>query len=320
MKTERIWELVTCSDPLEPLIRHLTAEIWTPEAFAEAADDPDEYLKRGEQAESKFEGAVYGIYSDVYGQLEGPHPLKRRIEDEVLGLDEFTLVIFDALSLREVPAVLDVFAEFNIEVGVSHSLSCVPSETVEFAQEHFNVGGPSAIGTNLPSPDLAYRHVKKQDWQPDFSPDERRRLIWALYPDNTFNLDHGAISYGQHVIEPVQDILRAVLAADPVLPLVVTSDHGYIWQGGTAFWAVQGEEERVLASHFKGGRLTRDATVQLVTSTGGKAWVSGQTAAARGRFAWGGKVKGATKLYKHGGVSLMECVVPWVTMGATDEG
>lgn len=319
MKTERIWELVTCDDPLEPLVRHLVGEIWTPEAFAEAGDAPDEYLKRGEQAESKFEGDVYGIYSDVYSHLEGPHPLKRRIEDEVLGLDEFTLVIFDALSLREIPAILDVFAEFGISVDVSHSLSCVPSETVEFAQEHFGAGGPSAIGTNLMSQNLAYRHVKKQDWVPDFLPDERRRVIWALYPDNTFNLDHGAISYGQHIIQPVQDILRAILAADPVLPLVVTSDHGYIWQGVSAWWPVQGEEEHVLASHFKGGRLTREATVQLVTSTstGGKAWVSGQTAAARGRFAWGGKVKGATKLFKHGGVSLMECVVPWIAVEKT---
>lgn len=313
MKTERIWELITCSDPLEPLVRHLTGEIWSPAGFAGAKGNLEEYLATGEHAESKFEWDVYGIYSDVYAQLEGPHPLKRRIEDEVLGLDEFTLVIFDALSLREIPAVLDVFAEFDIRAEVSHSLSCVPSETVEFAQEHFQANGPSAIGNSLFCSDLAYRHVKKQDWMPDFSPDERRRLVWALYPDNTFNLDHGAISYGQHIIQPVQDVLRAILAADPVLPLVVTSDHGYIWQGGTAFWGVQGEEEHVLASHFKGGRVTRDATVQLVTSTGGKAWVSGQTAAARGRFAWGGKVKGATKLFKHGGVSLMECVVPWLS-------
>jgi len=315
MKTERIWELVTCDDPLAPLVRHLTGEIWTPDAFAGGKGNLDEYLVAGEHAESKFESDVYGIFSDVYGHLEGQHPLKSRLEDEVLGLDEFTLVIFDALSLREVPAVMGVLAEAGVEATADYSLSCVPSDTSEFAEEHFGAGGPSAIGTNLMSADLAYRHVKKQDWVPDFSPDERRRLIWALYPDNTFNLDHGAISYGQHIIQPVQDILRAILAADPVLPLVVTSDHGYIWQGGTAYWGVQGEEEHVLASHFKGGRLTRDATVQLVTSAGGKAWVSGQTAAARGRFAWGGKVKGATKLFKHGGVSLMECVVPWIHIG-----
>jgi len=313
VKTEQIWELVTSEDPIGPLALHLMESVWTPEAFAAAKAEGglDEYLNRGEHAESRFEADVYGIFSELYRCFEEPHPLKQRLEHEVLGLDEFTLVIFDALSLRELPAVMEVFGEVGVEAEVGYSLSCVPSDTTEFAQEHFQAGGPSAIGGSLFASSLAYRHVKKQDRQPDFAADERRRVVWALYPDNVFNLDHGAISYGQHIVQPVQDILRAILAADPVLPLIVTSDHGYVWQGGTAFWGVQGDEEKVLASHFKQGRLTREATVQLVIGTD-KAWVSGQTAAARGRFAWGGKVKGATKLYKHGGVSLMECVVPFV--------
>jgi len=312
--TQHIWELVTCDDPIEPLARHLMDTVWTTEAFQAANTEGglDDYLSKGEHAESKFEKGIYDIFSDVYRCLEGPHRLKQRLEQEVLGLDEFTLVIFDALSLRELPAVIEVLGDAGVEADVGYSFSCVPSDTTEFAQEHFQAGGPAAIDGSLFASDVAYRHVKRQDWQPDFAADERRRVIWALYPDNVFNLDHGAVSYGQHIVQPVQDILRAVLAADPVLPLVVTSDHGYVWQGGTAFWPVEGDEEKVLASHFKQGRLTREATVQLVTGTD-KAWVSGQTAAARGRFAWGGKVKGATKLYKHGGVSLMECVVPWVT-------
>jgi len=317
MKTERIWELVTCGDPIAPLARHLMDSVWTPEAFAaaKAEGNLDDYLGRGEHAASRFEADVYAIFSDLYRYLEEPHPLKRRLEDEVLGLDAFTLVIFDALSFREVPAVLETFAEAGVGGEVSHSLSCVPSDTMEFAQEHFQANGPAAIVGSLFARDLAYRHVKKQDWQPDFGPEDRQRVIWALYPDNTFHLDHGAVSYAQHIVQPVQDILQAILAADPVLPLVVTSDHGYVWQGGTAFWPVHGDEEKVLASHFKQGRLTREATVQLVTGTD-KAWVSGQTAAARGRFSWGRKVPGATKLYKHGGVSLMECVVPWVRVTA----
>lgn len=315
MKTQRIWELVTCDDPVEPLARHLMDTIWTAEAFAAARTEGglDAYLSKGEHTESRFEADIYAIFSDYCRHLEGPHPLKRRVADEVLALEEYTLVIFDALSLRELPAVMEVFGEGGVEAEVGYSLSCVPSDTGEFRQACFGATGLPDISARLSASGVAFRDVRKQDWQPDFATDARRRVIWALYPDNVFNLDHGAVSYGQHIVQPVQDILRAVLAADPVLPLVVTSDHGYVWQGGTAFWPVEGDEEEVLASHFKQGRLTREATVQLVTGTD-KAWVSGQTAAARGRFAWGGKVKGATKLYKHGGVSLMECIVPWVVI------
>ena len=127
MTTEQIWELVTCVDPLVPLARHPMESVWTPEAFAEAkvAGKLDDYLSKGEHAESKFEGDVYAIFSDVYRHLEGKHPLKRRLDDEVLGLDEFTLVIFDALSLRELPAVMEVFTEAGVEAEASYSATLI---------------------------------------------------------------------------------------------------------------------------------------------------------------------------------------------------
>ena len=52
------------------------------------------------------------------------------------------------------------------------------------------------------------------------------------------------------------------------------------------------------------------------TNTGRRALPSSvygyNAGAARGRFDWGKYVKGAGSLFKHGGVSLMECVVPWI--------
>ncbi|MGD9519450.1 MAG: hypothetical protein AB7W28_08020 [Armatimonadota bacterium] len=313
MTTEQIWELVTCDDPLGPLVGHLTERIWTAEALnaAAGASDLDSYLSRGEHATSAFERAVYDIYSDLYSLLEGPHERKQRVDD-LFALDEFTLVIFDALSLREMPLVLETFAAAGLDAKADYALSCVPSDTSEFTYAHFHASGPSVITETLFSGGLAYRYVKTQDWTPDFTAADRKRLVWTLYPDDMFNLDHDAVSYDEHILRPVQRILESLLAADPVLPLVVTSDHGYIWQGGTAFWGVGADEGAVLSEHFKQGRCTNEATVELTTSTD-KAWVSGPKAAARGRFAWGGKVKGPTKLFKHGGVSLMECVTPWVS-------
>jgi|LSQX01.2.fsa_nt_gb hypothetical protein len=321
MKVEQIWKLITCEAPLDLLARHLMDEIWTCQALAKgAADDFGDYLRHGEQAASRFEKDIYDIYSDMYRLLEEPaHPRKLRIKSEILDTEQFTLVIFDALSLREVPALLEVFSELRVEVSVDYALSCVPSDTSSFAYEHFAANGPSAIANTLRPSGWAFRHVKKRDWQPDFAADECGRVIWALYPDDIFNLDHGAISYGHDIIAPVQGILRAILQADPVLPLVVTSDHGYIWQGDANTWGVSGDEERILAKHFKNQRCTTSATIdeamKLASGTGGKAWVSDRTAAARGRFAWGGKVKGPIKLYKHGGVSLMECITPWLSVG-----
>lgn len=314
MTTEQIWSLVTAPDPLDPVFEHLTQEIWTSAAFsaAETAGRLAQYLSDHEHAASQFERTVYDIYADLYGQLEGAHSRKQRLEQQVFDRDAFTLVIFDALSLREIPAVAGVMAEAGLVPEISYGLSGTPSETVVFAKAHFNANGPSAIADEPLVPPAAFRHVKKKDWQPDFKPGDRRRVVWALYPDNLFNLDHGAIDYGADIVAPVQQILRSILASDPVYPVIVTSDHGYLWQGGQAAWPVDGDEAGVLAKHFKQGRCTGEATIELRTRTD-KAWLSGQDAAARGRFAWGGKVAGAIKLYKHGGVSFMECLTPWVT-------
>ena len=97
-----------------------------------------------------------------------------------------------------------------------------------------------------------------------------------------------------------------------VCPLTVTGDHGYLWQGARCAWALEQGEGAVLAQHFKAGRSTSSTSDSLART--GKAWIEGSIAAARGRFAWGGMVRGPSSLFKHGGVSLMECLVPLVTV------
>ena len=155
---------------------------------------------------------------------------------------------------------------------MAFALAPLPSETSDFARRHYHASGPSDIANH------AHR-----------------------YPF-TF----------RHVVQPVESILEAVLG-DPALvrPLIITSDHGYLWQGDQCPWPVADARERaLLAEHFKLGRSCHDATDALAAT--GKVWVEGSLAAARGRFAWGGQVRGATSLFKHGGVSLMEGLVPHV--------
>jgi hypothetical protein len=111
------------------------------------------------------------------------------------------------------------------------------------------------------------------------------------------------IDYAHHVVHPVEGILDTVLG-DPELmrPLVIASDRGCVWQGNQ--WPVADARERaVLAKHFKLGRCARAASDAHAAT--GKVWVAPGAAAAHGRFAWGGIVRGSTSLFKHGGVSYI---------------
>ncbi len=307
MKADLVMGLMGEDEPLDVAFRVLTGEIWTSERLRQhqEAGNLDGYLHEGEHLASAFERELYEVYFDLYDRLEGAHPLKRRVGD-LLEQEAYTLVIFDGLSLREVPILEAVFEEFGLKAEVRYALAPVPSDTSVFCQAHFGASGPSELQGMLTP--FAFRHVKQESWEPDFGSQDRRRVIWALYPDNVFNLDSEAVNYEKHVAGPVAAILRNVLASGPPKPIVVTGDHGYLWQGGGCAWGVTNkEEEKLLADHFKAGRSTGRATPQLSRSR--LAWVSGEDAAARGRFAWGSRVRGATRLFKHGGVTLMECMV-----------
>ncbi|MEA3401059.1 MAG: hypothetical protein U9R79_07440 [Armatimonadota bacterium] len=308
MKLDLLDRLLTEEEPLVPPFEELRG-LWSVESFREyqQAGDLQAYLSDNEHRASAFEREIWDVYADVYQVLEGEHPRKQFVS-EVLQQDEFTLVVFDGLSLREVPCLLQVMEERDIEAEVDFALAPVPTETSVFAQEHFGASGPSGIQSGA---ELAFEHVKQTTWEPSFGREQRRRLIWAPHPDNIFTLNSDTVEYGGHVVEPVQAILAAILDSDPVLPLYITSDHGYLWQGGACAWALDDDdEEALLAREFKAGRSADDPTAEL--TSGEKVWSDAerQVAAARGRFAWGGRVTGPPRNFKHGGVSLVECLVP----------
>jgi hypothetical protein len=310
MNLSLIRRLIEDDDPLQTLYEVLTDTVWTVERFAEARQQgaPFDYLREGEHAASMLEHEVYAIYSDMYMLLEADDPRRDRVE-EVHQWEQYTLLLIDALSLRELPLIQEVLAAHGLTPQVDFALAPLPTETGDFCRRHYNASGPSDMASRAHRYPFAFRHVTSEGWQPDFSPNERQRFIWYAFPDDYFSLKE--TDYPRHVVQPIEAILEAVLGdSAPVHPLVITGDHGYLWQGGRCTWALKRDEGAVLAEHFKLGRSTR-ATTDALAATG-KAWVWGNVGAARGRFAWGGMVRGAGSLFKHGGVSLLECLVPYV--------
>lgn len=318
MDLSLIQRLIEDDDPLQTLYQTLTGEVWTAARFEEARRRGDlfAYLREGEHAASTLEQEVYDIYDDVYRLLE----CKDARCDRVAALhqqEEYTLLLIDGLSLREVPLIQDVLNAHDLACQVDFALAPLPTETSEFARRHYNGSGPSHIANQAHQYPFAFRHVAVEDWTPDFSPSERQRFVWYAFPDDYFHLKE--TDYARHVVQPIEAILNGVLS-DPTLvhPLVITGDHGYLWQGNQCAWPVEDTQERtVLAEHFKLGRCASAASDALAAT--GKAWVQGSVATARGRFAWGGIVRGPTSLFKHGGISLMECLVPWIAISATSK-
>jgi hypothetical protein len=311
MELSFIEAIIQADDPVRILYEHLMDAIWSAARFSAARERGDlyDYLRQGEHLASKMEHELYQVYEDVYAHLEQEDPRQSRIQT----LDEqahYTLLLIDALSLREIPLILEHMAAHNMTPQMDIAMVPPPTETSDFARRHYGASGPSGLAQQAHRHPFAFRHVTEEAWQPSFQSDERQRFIWYAFPDNYFRLK--TTSYTKHVIQPIERILDAVLG-DPnlVQPVIITGDHGYIWQGGSCAWPLKAQEARLMAQSFKHGRSTTTATEQLAAT--GKVWVQANVAAARGRFAWGGRVRGDSSLFKHGGVSLMECLVPWIT-------
>lgn len=311
MNTEWLKQLVESDDPVDLIVDDLKS-IWSHDRFAaaEAKGDLDAYVAQGEHEVSAFEEHLWHVFRDIYPLLEAPHARRLKIE-QVIGQESFDLVVFDALSWREVPVITGILDERSSEFGVDYARSEVPSETERFCTAHFGVNGPTALKTKAAGNGWNYECVENTNWDPE-SVGSVRRVTWVRYPDMIFALPPGGVNYDEHVVQPIRAILERILDSSNGRRVVITSDHGYVWMGGGATWALDADEEKLMSQHFKAGRATRNATTNLFGSD--KVWISGENAAARGRFAWGSKVAGATKLYKHGGVSLMECLVPWITV------
>ena len=96
------------------------------------------------------------------------------------------------------------------------------------------------------------------------------------------------------------------------MPIVVTSDHGYIFFGGTAESARESDATALLGQHrhkvFAADESFPAAhpDLQLVPER--------RLAMLRGRLKTHPKGVSSRRLYQHGGFSLMEVLVPWLEL------
>lgn len=316
MNSAQLKAFVEADDPIDVLAQEVRA-VWSEERFAAARTSGafNAYIAEGEHRVSEYEQDLWCVFKDVYPMLEAPHA-RRTKTDRLLKQEEFHLVVFDALSWRELPIILRILRERGLSLEVDYARSEIPSETSDFCQAHFGVSGPTALRSKAVARGWTFELVENTAWRPETTTGSGMKLTWVRYPDVIFALPPATVNYDEYVVKPIQKILGAILASAPQRPLVITGDHGYVWMGGGATWPLEGDEEKLLSEHFKGNRATERATDALCTTD--KVYLHGEGAAARGRFAWGARVPSAVRLYKHGGVSLMECLVPWIEIGGSD--
>ncbi|MDQ1240372.1 MAG: hypothetical protein QG577_2558, partial [Thermodesulfobacteriota bacterium] len=142
-------------------------------------------------------------------------------------------------------------------------------------------------------------------------------LIWSAFPDNTYK-DSGArfeshfenlhIMFETAWVNTVQRILSKK-------KIIITSDHGYIFFGTGMDFPRTAKELKALNSYFGNDRnVSLDKKPQVPASDDVYVDEACRVAVLKGRVKTRSTGDAGTKLYKHGGLSVMEMLTPWIEL------
>lgn len=257
----------------------------------------------------------------VYDEL-ATVPSDRMISRFVEKHDSTAVVIFDGLSLRETPILYRLAEDAGLVVlerGVS--LASLPSETIDFVEQRLGCGrvSPSQLG--------ARRELKDRGWAAYYyshpgerhmlNHDVRTLLLWSSFPDNTYS-DSGA-RFSDHFAQIQAQLKTAWNNTVMTIPrgrrILITSDHGYLFLGAGLSFSRHREDLRPLTAYLGGDRSARISERGEPPPHEDLAiYRERDLVVLKGRIQLHPQGPSASKLYKHGGLSLMEMLTPWIVL------
>lgn len=281
MLEKHIRQLVESEDPVEEVWKMLV-ELWNPDI------EIGEYFRQ-EDSVNEFERELKNTFFEIYDLLY------KEIMNTSFRL-KLPLVIVDGLSLREGNLLQRDLKTNGFEiVEYSYGFSALPSDTKSYR---------NLINTK-------YMEIKSGK-----TPSEMnfKSPVWISYPDEI--LHHAA-----KMIPPAQaygrtkDVLLEVLERIENDIVTIISDHGYIIVNSV--WALPKRDRKFLKQRVFGSSryVRRDGVDEEVLKRLNKLpidmsyiFIDDNHCYVRGRYFW--PIGGYGKVVAHGGLSLMECIVP----------
>lgn len=302
-------------------LRHwLLDEVWSSGRYEDLG--AAEFLNRGERDVNEMEEVLAAAAPRIYDELLTDPPGDRHLRVFLERQQPCAAVVFDGLSLREVPVVLRLAREGGFSARqVDVATAAVPSETIDFVAQRLQAGRVS------PSQLLGRRELRQagietfyyghEGQRHQLPPDCPALCLWSAFPDQTYQ-DSGA-RFANHFAELHRRLeafwRNTVQAVPPGRTIVVTSDHGYVFFGPGCSSPRTNQEIRPLTEWLGGERSRPVEPGQEPPAHRDLAVIaSRQVAMVRGRVQTHPPGPAGARLYKHGGLSMMEMLTPWIVL------
>ena len=298
-------ELITTDDPLAVLFAALN-QVWC----ADDVGDVNAFFIRRERETNRLERFVLETYFDVYDLLLA-RIRQGRAQSRFEGATG-PIIILDGCSIREANLLTGRLEEAGYQVtDYRYALSEMPSDTATFNR---NVFGTHRV-TNLRRWHQYQVVCIESGELPALFPAGPEVLVWISYPDELLHKVRGEALTPQETFNKTVRVLLATLEGLEADEFLVTSDHGYLYvENATLFWSA-GQDTKVLRQLFGGQRavLTRNVgpefdKLRQVPKSRTYALFDEEGCYVRGRYHW--SIQGPGSDVAHGGLSLMECLVP----------
>lgn len=314
------FEQLVAPGPRLPWIKQwLLNEVWNRENYQKYS--PIEFLNRGESAVNDFEQLLAAAADRTYGELLAGSDSSKRFM-ETLSQPASAVVVFDGLSLRESPMVISLAEKSGLKITrIDASLAAVPCETMDFIARELPCGriAPSQLPQRkeLKEKDVTVVYSSNYTQGISKSDEALSLLVWSSFPDVTYR-DSGA-KFDSH-FENIHTMfetawMNTVQRIKGKKKIVITSDHGYIFFGAGMDFPRQPSEMKAMNAYFGNDRyVLMEGKAAPPISDDIFVDQARQIALLKGRVKTRSTGDAASKLYKHGGLSLMEMLTPWIEL------
>jgi hypothetical protein len=320
MKTPftNIFEMLTSSGARLPLIEQwLRNDVWSTERFTQ--HDSHHYLEGGEKLVKSAEEMILSAAPSVYDELVAASQSSVSLL-EVLKQPKTAVVVFDGVSIREIPLLLKLAADTNFAICESrYGYAGLPSDTLAFIEQRL-IGkriGPSQIESRkeLKDYNIAARHYDTLIRMFELPGDGRPLLLWSSFPDGTYmNFEARSSGHFDAIVKQFDVAWKNVVMTIPRdYRIVITSDHGYIYLNA-------GFESEIKADKalqvLENDRFRIFDCKEEMNADFPELQVLPQKSIAmlRGRIKNRPQGSSANKVFRHGGMSLMEMLTPYIVL------
>lgn len=313
---DTIFGIITSPGERIPLIYEWMREnVWSESAFK--LTEIRDYFETGEKQIQKIEELILTSSSGVYDELSALAGKYFSLLDE-LSKTKTALIIFDGASIREMP-LLEYLAKstgFQI-LESSFKVSALPSDTLSFIEQR--IIGKSVAPSQLESrKELNSRNIKTYYYDTpirhfEINSTELNYLLWSSFPDGTYtNFEARNSLHFETFIKQFDVVWKNVVMAIPRgYRIIITSDHGYVYLNNGFESQVKGETALRFLNQERFRFFAEDEEIET-NITEIKIISNQRLAILKGRIKNRPKGPSSNKVFRHGGLSLMEVLTPWL--------